>query len=231
MEIGTRIQELRKKKNISQEELANKMNVSRQAVSKWESNLSVPDIEKIIDLCEYFQVSADYLLMGKVQSKKLDNTFVEFYPILSLIIKFILMFVLYYLGAFISGITGVIVYIVFATLVYLLEKKIMAIYSLKKNNIYYELGTIFYSFPFIHLIRNIPYTIFDKLLDWIKDYALVLHGNSIKATIYVHIYRTVKSIQEFTHSSIFVTIYIVLLYVTINFLIIRYIRKRNLNQK
>lgn len=49
MEIGTRIQELRKKKNISQEELANVMNVSRQAVSKWESNLSDPDSEKIID--------------------------------------------------------------------------------------------------------------------------------------------------------------------------------------
>ena len=73
MEIGNRIQELRKKKNISQEELANVMNVSRQAVSKWESNLSVPDIEKIIDLCEYFQVSADYLLMGKEKSKKFPS--------------------------------------------------------------------------------------------------------------------------------------------------------------
>ena len=86
MEIGTRIQELRKKKNISQEELANVMNVSRQAVSKWESNLSAPDIEKIIDLCEYFQVSSDYLLMGK-ETKKMNDTWKKFYPLLSLWVK------------------------------------------------------------------------------------------------------------------------------------------------
>ena len=162
MEIGTRIQELRKKKNISQEELANSMNVSRQAVSKWESNLSAPDIEKIIDLCEYFDVSADYLLRGKEISKKLESSWVEFYPILSLVIKFLLMIALYFLGAFIGGVFGVVVYIVFAALVYLLEKKLIETYSLDYNTIYYDLGVIFYSFPFIHILKTVVFQLFIK---------------------------------------------------------------------
>ena len=48
MNISDRIQELRKAKGISQEELADKMEVSRQAVSKWENGQSVPDLEKVI---------------------------------------------------------------------------------------------------------------------------------------------------------------------------------------
>lgn len=48
MTIADRIQSLRKAKGISQEELANKIGVSRQAVSKWESEQSSPDLEKII---------------------------------------------------------------------------------------------------------------------------------------------------------------------------------------
>jgi transcriptional regulator with XRE-family HTH domain len=48
MNVADRIQNLRKMKGISQEELADKVGVSRQAVSKWESEQSTPDIEKII---------------------------------------------------------------------------------------------------------------------------------------------------------------------------------------
>lgn len=64
MNIANRIQILRKSKGISQEELADKMGVSRQAVSKWESEQSSPDIDKIILLSEYFNVTTDYLLKG-----------------------------------------------------------------------------------------------------------------------------------------------------------------------
>lgn len=64
MNIADRIQTLRKSKGISQEELADKIGVSRQAVSKWESEQSFPDIEKIILLSEYFNVTTDYLLKG-----------------------------------------------------------------------------------------------------------------------------------------------------------------------
>lgn len=64
MNIADRIQHLRKSKGISQEELADKIGVSRQAVSKWESEQSVPDIEKIVLLSEYFETTTDFLLRG-----------------------------------------------------------------------------------------------------------------------------------------------------------------------
>ena len=64
MNVADRIQSLRKGKGISQEELADKIGVSRQAVSKWESEQSLPDIEKIILLSDYFDVTTDYLLKG-----------------------------------------------------------------------------------------------------------------------------------------------------------------------
>lgn len=64
MNISDRIQSLRKSKGISQEELADKIGVSRQAVSKWESEQSSPDIEKVLLLSDYFDVTTDYLLKG-----------------------------------------------------------------------------------------------------------------------------------------------------------------------
>lgn len=64
MNIADRIQSLRKSRGISQEELADIIGVSRQAVSKWESEQSSPDIEKIILLSNYFDVTTDYLLKG-----------------------------------------------------------------------------------------------------------------------------------------------------------------------
>lgn len=64
MNISDRIQSLRKTKGISQEQLADELGVSRQAVSKWESGQSMPDIEKIILMSEYFKITTDYLLKG-----------------------------------------------------------------------------------------------------------------------------------------------------------------------
>lgn len=64
MTLADRIQNLRKTKGISQEELADKIGVSRQAVSKWESEQSSPDLEKVILLSDYFEVTTDYLLKG-----------------------------------------------------------------------------------------------------------------------------------------------------------------------
>lgn len=61
MTLSNRIQKLRKKKGISQEELAHCLKVSRQAISKWESNQSLPDIDKILQMSEYFEVTTDYL--------------------------------------------------------------------------------------------------------------------------------------------------------------------------
>ncbi|MGB4658659.1 MAG: helix-turn-helix transcriptional regulator [Mobilitalea sp.] len=64
MNIADRIQNLRKMKGISQEELADKVGVSRQAVSKWESEQSSPDLDKIIIMSDYFEVTTDYILKG-----------------------------------------------------------------------------------------------------------------------------------------------------------------------
>lgn len=70
MSIADRIQILRKEKGISQEELAEQVGVSRQAVSKWESEQSSPEVDKIILLSEYFGVTTDYLLKGKETARK-----------------------------------------------------------------------------------------------------------------------------------------------------------------
>ncbi len=64
MNMADRIQHLRKQKMFSQEELADKIGVSRQAVSKWESGQSTPDLEKIVVMSEIFQVTTDYILKG-----------------------------------------------------------------------------------------------------------------------------------------------------------------------
>lgn len=64
MNMADRIQYLRKSKGISQEELADKVGVSRQAVSKWENEQSTPDLEKIIIMSDFFGVTTDYILKG-----------------------------------------------------------------------------------------------------------------------------------------------------------------------
>lgn len=65
MSISEQLIHLRKIKGLSQEELASLMNVTRQAVSKWETGQTVPDSEKIIHLSEIFGVTTDYLLKGE----------------------------------------------------------------------------------------------------------------------------------------------------------------------
>ena len=70
MTIGERLLKLRKEKNISQEELANELDVSRQTISKWETDQSQPDFDKIIPLCEYFGITSDELLTGNTNIKE-----------------------------------------------------------------------------------------------------------------------------------------------------------------
>ena len=65
MSLGERLLELRKSKHLSQEEVADKLNVSRQTISKWETDSSTPDFDKIIPICELFEISTDELLTGK----------------------------------------------------------------------------------------------------------------------------------------------------------------------
>ena len=67
MELGNRIKELRKAQNINQDELAEKLFVSRQTISNWENYKSYPDIQSVLLLSEIFNVSVDQLLKGDVE--------------------------------------------------------------------------------------------------------------------------------------------------------------------
>ena len=67
MTFGEKLQELRKARGWSQEELAGQIHVSRQALSKWESGGAVPDTENIIALSRLFGVTTDYLLLDEVR--------------------------------------------------------------------------------------------------------------------------------------------------------------------
>ena len=62
MNVSEKILQLRKAKGFTQEELAEKLNVSRQSVSKWESGQSVPELEKLVALSGIFEVTTDHLL-------------------------------------------------------------------------------------------------------------------------------------------------------------------------
>lgn len=77
MILADKILSLRKKNGWSQEELAEKMNVSRQSISKWESAASIPDINKILELSRIFGVSTDYLLKDDLQQIQYDNNALE----------------------------------------------------------------------------------------------------------------------------------------------------------
>lgn len=70
MDFNNRLYQLRKQKGLSQEELANRLNVSRQTVSKWEVGDSTPDMEKLIAMGDLFDVSLDRLVMGKEDEEK-----------------------------------------------------------------------------------------------------------------------------------------------------------------
>ncbi|MSE22145.1 helix-turn-helix domain-containing protein, partial [Lactobacillus parabuchneri] len=70
MDIGNKIKTYRKIQNLSQEELARKVYVSRQTVSNWETNKRYPDIQNILLLSVLFDVSVDELIRGDLEAMK-----------------------------------------------------------------------------------------------------------------------------------------------------------------
>ena len=66
MSLGERIQMLRKEKKMSQNDLAEKLDVSRQSVSKWETDTAKPELPKLILMAELFQVSLDELVSSEI---------------------------------------------------------------------------------------------------------------------------------------------------------------------
>ncbi len=73
MDLGEKLFELRKSKNLTQDEVAEKLKVTRQTISKWETNQSTPDFDKIIPLCELFEIGVEELLTGKKPKEYYDE--------------------------------------------------------------------------------------------------------------------------------------------------------------
>ena len=74
MILADKIIRLRKRNGWSQEELADKLNVSRQAVSKWEATQTTPDLEKILQLSNLFGVTTDYLLKDEIEDEEFSDS-------------------------------------------------------------------------------------------------------------------------------------------------------------
>ena len=75
MTIGEKISKLRKEYNYTQEQLADRLGVSRQSISKWESDLAYPETDKLIELGKLFNCSMDYLLKDGITEKtEVTNT-------------------------------------------------------------------------------------------------------------------------------------------------------------
>ena len=81
MDFNNKLYELRKQKGFSQEELANRLNVSRQIISKWEVGESTPDMEKLAAISDLFEVSLDELVLDKAPKAEATEQVVksEFY--------------------------------------------------------------------------------------------------------------------------------------------------------
>lgn len=73
VDIAERLQALRKKAGYSQEQVAEMLGLSRQAISKWESGQGKPEIDNVIKLTEIYHVSADYILLG-TENKEVKPT-------------------------------------------------------------------------------------------------------------------------------------------------------------
>lgn len=90
MKFCDKLQKLRKENNITQEGLADKLNVSRQAVSKWESGQAYPDTEKMIQISKIFKVSMDELVNDGMETKeKHTNTKLSYTDIFNQALEFI----------------------------------------------------------------------------------------------------------------------------------------------
>jgi len=78
--LSEKLYKLRKNSGLSQEQLAEQLNVSRQAISKWESGTAVPESEKLITISNYFGVSVDYLLKDEEEQVKPTGSITEENP-------------------------------------------------------------------------------------------------------------------------------------------------------
>lgn len=96
MTFSNKIKKLRKDNKMTQENLADKLNVSRQTISKWENGVTFPDIDNILEICRVFNVSSDSLLnyQSEIEVRKITkiNWIYPLILMISLLIIIILLF-------------------------------------------------------------------------------------------------------------------------------------------
>ena len=73
MSLGQRLYELRKNKHLSQEQVAEQLNVTRQTISKWETDDSKPDFDKIVPICDLYGISTEQLLKGSIEEPVIEE--------------------------------------------------------------------------------------------------------------------------------------------------------------
>lgn len=77
VKIGKFLQELRKEKGLTQEQLAEKMNVARRTVSRWETGSNMPDLDILIELADYYEVDLREILSGERKSEHMNKELKE----------------------------------------------------------------------------------------------------------------------------------------------------------
>ena len=117
MDIGTRIKKYREKLNISQDELALKVFVSRQTISNWETNKSYPDIKSLTMLSNIFNVSLDKFIKGDIEEmrKKVDKGKIKEFNVMSYIFlaEMLIVTISAYPLAKMDGYIGVVIWVLF----------------------------------------------------------------------------------------------------------------------
>ncbi len=77
LKIGTFLKELRNEKNLTQEQLAEKFNISRRTVSRWETGSNMPDLDILVEMADFYNVDLRELLDGERKSEKMDKELEE----------------------------------------------------------------------------------------------------------------------------------------------------------
>ena len=112
MSLGERLLDLRKKKGLSQEEIAGLLDVSRQTVSKWETDQSTPDFDKIIPICKLYEIDANELLTGEKSSVKAPSDNRKSAKTISLSIVLYILWIIFATAILNKPILGVCVFLI-----------------------------------------------------------------------------------------------------------------------
>ena len=181
MLLGEKLKKLRKDRGLSQEQLADQLNVSRQAISKWELGESIPDTENLILLSKFYGVSIDYLLLNELnisselETKRSPSLPIFIFGMSALIIGLILSIVLWctYQSILMASI-GLIIQIISVTVVLIKQSELSS--QLQRL---FLMSSVWMIFPFIcfyigSLMMNFYPVSRSAMLDFIVEFIFYL---------------------------------------------------------